>query len=84
MLKTLLTLSFVASGVAIIVALGLQLWIPALQLRRFSRIFAGRPAAAAEAFQRVFDIFGWRARLACRLFRIPIPAAVQDNVGRRP
>ena len=82
MLKTLLTLSFVASGIAIVVALGLQLWIPAVQLRRFSRIFAGRPEANAEAFQRVFDVFGWRARVACRLFRIPVPASLAGNLSR--
>ena len=63
---------FVAAALSIFVGLGLQIWIPAVQLRRLSRIFAGRPEAA-EAFTRVLETYGWRARLACRLFRIPLP-----------
>jgi hypothetical protein len=67
---------FVAALISIVVGLGLQIWIPALQLRRFSRVFAGRPEAA-EAFSRVFDNYGWRARLACRLFHIALPPGVK-------
>jgi len=73
---TLLTAFFVVAGFAILLGLLLQVWIPAVQLRRFSRVFAGRPEAV-EAFNRVIQIYGWRARLACKLFSIPIPPGVQ-------
>jgi hypothetical protein len=68
---------FVATSLVIVLGLGLQIWIPAVQLRRFARVFAGRPEAA-EAFTRVFETYGWRARLACRLFSIPLPPGVKD------
>lgn len=71
-----LALFFVAAGVAIVLGLFMQVWVPAIQLRRFSRIFAGRPEAT-EAFERVFAIYGWRARLACKIFRIPTPSGFQ-------
>src|SRR2546423_7555608 len=67
---------FVAAALSIVFGLGLQIWIPAVQLRRFSRVFAGRPEAA-EALNRVFETYGWRARLACRLFSIPLPPGVK-------
>ena len=73
---------FLAAAVSIVLALVLQIWVAAVQLRRFSRIFAGRPEAA-EAFTRVFETYGWRARLACRLFRISIPpGAERANTSR--
>ena|SRR5947209_19668075 len=71
-----LVVFFVAAALSIVLALGLQIWIPAVQLRRFSRIFAGRPEAT-DAFTRVLETYGWRARLACRLFNIPLPPGVK-------
>jgi hypothetical protein len=70
--NVVLVVFFAAAALSIVLGLGLQIWIPAVQLRRFSRIFAGRPEAA-EAFTRVFEADGWRARLACRLLSIPLP-----------
>lgn len=66
---------FAAAAASIVIGLILQIWIAAVQLRRFSSIFAGRPEAA-EAFTRVLATYGWRARLAVRLFRIPVPPGV--------
>ena len=66
---------FAAAVVSIVFGLIFQIWIAAVQLRRFSSVFAGRPEAA-EAFTRVLATYGWRARLAVRLFRIPIPPGV--------
>jgi hypothetical protein len=65
------------SCLAIVLGLVLQVWIPAVQFRRFSRIFANRPDAAAQAFDRVLDIYGWRARLALKVFKIPVPPGAQ-------
>jgi hypothetical protein len=78
-------------GGAVVILLGviLQIWIPAVQLRRIAAIFAERPAAADRAFTRVLDVYGWRGRLACKLFRIQIPTArptaydgLHDDAGR--
>jgi hypothetical protein len=66
---------FVAAAMSIVLGLILQVWVAAVQLRRFSRIFAGRPEAR-EAFSRVLATYGWRARLAVRLFRIPVPPGI--------
>ena len=66
---------FGAAAASIVLGLALQVWSAAVQLRRFSSIFAGRPEAA-EAFARVLATYGWRARLAVRLFRIPVPPSV--------
>jgi hypothetical protein len=60
-----------------------QVWIAAVQIRRFSHWFAGRPEAE-EALNRVFDIYGWRARLAVRLFRIPLPPEFEERVQQEP
>jgi hypothetical protein len=79
----LLIVFFVVAGFAILSGLLLQIWIPAVQLRRFSRIFAGRPEAI-EAFNRVVQVYGWRARLACKLFSIPIPPGVQARGSDKP
>jgi hypothetical protein len=76
--NVVLVVFFVAAAISIVIGLGLQVWVAALQLRRFARIFAGRPEAA-EAFTRVFQTYGWRARLACQLFGISVPTAVQDT-----
>jgi hypothetical protein len=67
-----LALFFLAAGAAILIGLFMQVWVPAIQLQRFSRTFAGRPEAV-EAFNRVMAIYGWRARLAVKLFKIPPP-----------
>jgi hypothetical protein len=53
--------------------------VPAVHFRRFSRIFRDRPQLQVEAFNRVFLTFGWRARLAVKLFRIPIPPGVSSQ-----
>ncbi len=60
-----------------------QVWIAAVQIRRFSHWFAGRPEAE-EALNRVFDIYGWRARLAVRLFRIPLPPEFEERARHEP
>jgi hypothetical protein len=60
-----------------------QVWIAGVQIRRFSHWFAGRPEAA-DALNRVFDVYGWRARMAVSLFRIPLPADFQERVRREP
>jgi hypothetical protein len=69
---------FLFAGAAILVSLLTMVWVPAVQLRRFSRTFAGRPELVA-ALNRVFRIYGWRARLAARLFRIPVPPGVATD-----
>ena len=79
----LVTVFFVVTGFAIVFGLLLQVWIPAVQLRRFSRIFSGRPEAV-EAFNRVVQVYGWRARLACKLFSIPIPPGVRAQGSDKP
>ena len=66
---------FVAASVSIVLGIVLQVWVAAVQLRRFSRIFGDRPEAA-QAFTRLFATYGWRARLAVRLFRIPVPPGI--------
>jgi hypothetical protein len=68
-----LALFFLAAGAAILIGLFTQVWVPAIQLRRFARIFAGRPDDAAEAYRRILAIYGWRARLAVKLFKIAPP-----------
>lgn len=70
---------FVAAGASILLGLALQVWIPATMFRRFSRIFADRPDAAAEAFNRVLAVYGWRARLAVKLFKIPVPPGARTQ-----
>ena len=65
--------SILGGTVVILLGLILQIWIPAVQLRRFAAIFAERPDVATRGFTRVLDVYGWRARLACKLFRIQIP-----------
>jgi hypothetical protein len=70
-----LVLFFIAAGAAILIGLFTQVWVPAIQLQRFSRTFAGRPEAV-EAFNRVLAIYGWRARLAVKLFKIPPPPGI--------
>jgi len=81
--NALVTVFFVVAGFVILLGLLLQVWIPAVQLRRFSRIFAGRPEAV-EAFNRVVQLYGWRARLACKLFSIPIPPGIQARDSDKP
>ena len=66
---------FVFGGASILLSLLTMIWVPAVQLRQFSRTFAGRPELV-QALNRVFQIYGWRARLAVRLFRIPLPPGV--------
>ena len=65
----------VLAGASILLSLLTMVWVPAVQLRRFSRAFAGRPELV-QALNRVFQVYGWRARLAVRLFRIPMPPGV--------
>ena len=60
-----------------------QVWVAAVQIRRFSHWFAGRPEAG-EALNRLFDVYGWRARLAVSVFRIPLPPEFQQRVRREP
>jgi hypothetical protein len=57
---------------SILIGLFTQVWVAAAQLRRFSKVFAGRPDAE-QALDKVLSVYGWRARLASVLFRIPIP-----------
>jgi hypothetical protein len=63
---------FVLATLSIIISLFSQVWVAAAQLRRFSKAFAGRPDAD-RALEKVLSVYGWRARLASKLFRIPIP-----------
>ena len=65
----------VAAVASILISLFAQVLIPAVQLRRFSRVLAGRPEAV-EAYKRILAIYGWRARLAIKLFNIPPPPGI--------
>ena len=57
---------------SIVISLFSMVCVAAVQLHRFSKAFAGRPDAE-QALQKVLSVYGWRARLASKLFRIPIP-----------
>jgi hypothetical protein len=74
----LLAVAIAASAMVIVLGLLVQVWVAALQLRQFARIFAGRPELVT-ALNRVFAIYGWRAGLAARLFRIPLPPGVPTS-----
>jgi hypothetical protein len=56
-----------------------MVWVPAVQIRRLSRVLAGRPELLTKALKRLFEVYGWRARVAVRLFRIPLPPGVTDR-----
>ena len=71
-LRYALVACIVFSLLSIVISLFSMVWVAGLQLRRFSRAFDGRPDAA-QALDKVLSVYGWRARLASKLFRIPIP-----------
>lgn len=75
MTNFLLPVALAAAIASIVISLFVQVWIPAIQLRRFARTFAGRPQAL-EAYNRVLAVYGWRARLAIKLFKIPPPPGI--------
>jgi hypothetical protein len=77
MTNLLVVVALAAATASIVISLFFQVWIPAIQLRRFARIFADRPKAI-EAYKRVLAVYGWRARLAIKLFKIPPPPGSSD------
>jgi hypothetical protein len=71
-LSTVVIAFAVAVVGAIVFSLLLQAWIVSVQIRRFLHWFAGTPDGD-EKLGRLFDVYGWRASLAVRLFRIQLP-----------
>jgi len=68
----------VAAVAAIVFSLVLQVWMASVQIRRFLHWFSGTPDGD-EKVGRLFDVYGWRARLAVRLFRIQLPPGVAQG-----
>jgi|SRR5712691_625570 len=64
---------------AIAFSLLLQIWIVSVQIRRFLHWFSGTPDGD-EKLGRLFDVYGWRARLAVRLFRIQLPPGFSEGL----
>jgi hypothetical protein len=69
-----IALFLVAAVFAIFVGLLAQAWVASVQVRSFSR----RPDAD-EALKQLFEVYGWRARLGCKLFRVPLPLGFQER-----
>src|SRR5216683_2254521 len=69
---TVISAFVVAAVAAIVFSLVLQVWMASVQIRRFLHWFSGTPDGD-EKVGRLFDVYGWRARLAVRLFRIQLP-----------
>ena len=68
----------VAAVFAILLGLVAQAWVASVQIRSFSR----RPDANA-AVGRLFEVYGWRARLGCKLFRVPLPKDFDAGAGKK-
>jgi len=71
---------FVVAVVGVIVfSLLLQVWLASVQIRRFLHWFSGTPDGD-EKLGKLFDVYGWRARLAVRLFRIQLPPGFLEGL----
>ncbi len=71
-LVTVIAIFVGAAVAATVFSLGLQIWMVSVQIRRFLHWFSGTPDGD-EKLGRLFDVYGWRARLAVRLFDIQLP-----------
>jgi hypothetical protein len=69
----------VAAVSSIVFGLLMQVWITSVQIRRFLHWFGGQPDGNAK-LRQLFDVYGWRARLAVKLFRIQLPPGFLDEL----
>ncbi len=71
-----------AALASIFFGLAMQVWVASVQIRRFLHWFSGHPDAN-QNLGRLFDVYGWRARLAVRLFRIQLSPGFEAEVRTR-
>jgi hypothetical protein len=71
----------VAAVGALVFSFLFQVWIASIQIRRFLHWFGGTPDGD-EKLAKLFDVYGWRARLAVRLFGIQLPPGFLEGLKR--
>ena len=78
----IIAISLAVAGFTIVFSLLLQVWIASVQIRRFLHWFSDSPDGD-EKLSKLFDVYGWRARLAVRLFRIQLSPGFLDGLKTR-